>query len=253
MQQEKQPAKVKVGNWVINYEIKFGQGQLGSVYFEEKIKNEVIEMKKVKHPNLVQIIDGKLVSGNKLFLFMEKCGKQNLAQILEEKGPFTEKEAQVIFKNIVNGYGELYKNNILHRDIKLENILKQDENYKLADFGLVKILNLQDQKQITIYGTPMYQPPEFLVNEKYVDLEEPYKIDIWAIGVVLYKLIEKKFPWDYGDSQDTFLDNIQHIPIQYEKNVSEDCKDIIQRILQYDPKDRISFSEILQHKFYLQA
>jgi serine/threonine protein kinase len=104
---------------------------------------------------------------------------------------FSEFEAQSIMKQLIMAYKEIYDMNIIHRDLKLSNILVQKGKIKLADFGF-SITQDKYQHQGSSYniGSPYYMPPETLKFNKY-----SFKSDIWALGVMAYEMVYGKLPW----------------------------------------------------------
>ena len=133
---------------------------------------------------------------------------------------------------------------IIHRDIKPENVLL-DENYqaKLTDFGWSNYLNDSDKRN-TICGTPIYLAPE-MINKRGHD----EKIDIWCIGVLLFEIITGSIPF-HGENIHILKHNIKHMKIKWPSNIGYEEKDLISRILRYNPNDRLTLEEILEHKFF---
>jgi len=102
-----------------------------------------------------------------MYMIYEFCDGGNLEELLHRKRAFTENEALYFFKQIINGYFSLYKRNILHRDLKLQNILLKDGSIKIADFGFCKILSRRNDLTSTIVGSPIYMAPEILKGKPY--------------------------------------------------------------------------------------
>jgi len=102
----------------------------------------------------------------------------------------TEKQAILIFRQLINAYKSLYENNIVHRDIKTDNIFFKDDRLKLADFGFSKRLKYPDDLMQTSLGSPLYMAPEVLNNDVYGS-----KADLWSCGVILYQMLFNSLPY----------------------------------------------------------
>ena len=157
----------------------------------------------------------------------------------------SENEAKKIFQQIIFGVEYLHTHQVCHRDLKPENILLDEENnVKLADFGLSNIM----RDGIFLYsscGSPNYAAPE-LINGKYYNGSS---IDIWSCGVILYTLLTGALP--FNEKQTAKLYNkIRECKYVLPENLSDSAKDLIFRMLQKDPLNRISISEIKQHKWF---
>ncbi len=91
---------------------------------------------------------------------------------------------------ILNGFGELVMNGVIHRDLKPDNILVCNNSLKIGDFGFAKKLTSTSSLLKTLVGTPAYMAPQILKEERYT-----YKCDIWSLGVILYEMVVGKIPW----------------------------------------------------------
>jgi 5'-AMP-activated protein kinase catalytic alpha subunit len=116
---------------------------------------------------------------------MELCAGGDLLNYVRKRKKLDEDSAKVIFKQIIEGLGYIHKKRILHRDIKLDNILLDGKgNVKIADFGVSKLVKPGDVMHEQS-GTPAYIAPEILREEGYMG----FKADIWSAGVVLYAML----------------------------------------------------------------
>ena len=144
----------------------------------------------------------------------------------------------------------LHKNNMVYRDLKPENILLDSKGHvKLTDFGLSKILDEESDKAFTICGTPQYLAPEVLLKKGY-----DKAVDWWSLGCVMYEMLSGKLPFAIkrGIKLST---KIYEKGVEFPKNMNNDAKDLIQKLLVVDPKDRLGegpdgSEKIKSHPFF---
>jgi len=140
------------------------------------------------HPNLVNYKKIQISSEHNLYLIMEFCNGGNLDKFLFDcKYHVHEDKIWFFLKQFCDGYRVLYDSKLVHRDIKPENILLHNGNFKIADFGLSKLIsNPEITENFSVKGTPIYMAPE-LPQFK----EGTSKIDVFSLGVVLYRMAFK--------------------------------------------------------------
>jgi serine/threonine protein kinase len=161
---------------------------------------------------------------------------------VSKHGPLPEEEAVRLFRQIIAGLGYCHRFNICHRDLKPENILLDgDHNVKLADFGMAA-LQPAGHWLNTSCGSPHYAAPEIIYGRRY----RGDKADIWSCGIILYALLTGFLPFDGGDLHTT-LQLVRKGDYMIPPNVSDEAADLIQRILQKKPDDRISMREMWKH------
>ncbi len=113
-----------------------------------------------------------------------------MESLLLYHGNFNEKETIEILIELCNGFKSLERLNIIHRDLKLVNILLKERKIKIGDFGFCKQLKNKNDKMKTQLGSPLYMAPELLKGQEY-----NYKVDIWSLGVVVYELLHGHCPF----------------------------------------------------------
>jgi len=210
------------------------------------LKTEVEILKKVNHPNIVGLKD-MFESDTELCLVMELVTGGELFDKIVEKGQYTEKEASIIVKKLLQAVEYLHNNNIAHRDLKPENLLLKsvnDTEVMLSDFGLSKIVG-QESMMETACGTPYYVAPEVL-NASGYDKE----VDLWSVGVITYLLL-CGFPPFYGDTLPAVFEQIMKaefdFPDPYWTDISVEAKDLIKKLLVVDSKHRLTATQALKH------
>ena len=132
---------------------------------------------------------------------------------------------------------------IIHRDIKLENILLDAKgNVKICDFGVSKIVK-QGEVIKDKTGTPAYIAPEVIMDKGY-----SYPVDIWSAGVVLYAMLEGAVPFR-GEDMNELRKNILSAKYQMPEGISKEAKDLLRHVLVIDPMKRYEIRDILEHKW----
>ena len=216
------------------------------------ILREIDILSQIRGKNIVNLLNIKRTHQN-LYVFTDYCNGGDLEDYLKNNGPLSERESLSIIKQISNAFisFEIFVKNtlgqkfcIIHRDIKPANILFHETEVKIADFGFAKVLE-EDIKHVkmnhTRLGTPLYMNPQTLAGEIY-----SYKCDIWSAGVILYECLFKKLPWT-GSSISNLFFNIQNIFLEFPKFISEETKNLIINMLQFNEESRIDWNGIYNH------
>lgn len=215
---------------------------------EHMIQNEVSILRRVKHPNIVLLIE-EMDTYSELYLVMELVKGGDLFDAITSTNKYTERDANGMLYNLASAIKYLHSLNIVHRDIKPENLLvyeHQDgsKSLKLGDFGLATLV---DGPLYTVCGTPTYVAPEIIAETGY-----GLKVDIWAAGVITYILL-CGFPPFRGSSEDqeALFDQILmgqlDFPLPYWDNISDSAKELITSMLQVDVDQRYSALQVLEH------
>lgn len=155
------------------------------------IQREIEITSSLRHPNIIRFHE-VFESRDKIVIVMEYASRGELYDYIQERRRLPETEARSIFRQITSAVHYCHKNGVVHRDLKLENILlDQDLNVKLADFGLSN--NFQRGTLLQTYcGSPLYAAPEIVKGLPYQGPE----VDCWALGVLLYALVYSSMPFD---------------------------------------------------------
>ena len=285
---------MKVGDYML-YKL-LGKGSFGEVYLTKKgnnpeilatkkldkkqtdrpsikkyFDNEISIMKELNHPNIVRFYD-MLVTNSHYYVVMEYCNGGDLLSCLDEYKklyniPFTQEIVQYLMRQIVEGLKMIHSHKIIHRDIKLDNILLKFEkesdknnlnmlaaNVKIIDFGLATRLGPEDLT-FTALGSPINMDPIILQKYKKAGGYEQLqgyneKADIWSLGTICYELLtgEKLFKVkDIKDLMTKVESGNYAIPINI--NFSKEAVSFLNSMLQYNANDRLSADELSKHDF----
>ena len=213
---------------------------------KQKIKIETGIMKSLSNSNNVVKFFETYETKKHICIVMEYICAGDLLSYIKKRSKLTEPVSKFIFKQIILALQYIHSHNIVHRDIKLDNILIDlDNNIKICDFGVSKIIKKGDI-MVEQCGTPAYIAPEILKNRGY----EGFAVDIWSAGVVLYAMLSGTVPFKGGDINELheLIINGKFNPV---KNISKDASHLINRLLDIDPKNRITIDEILVHPWIM--
>ena len=225
--------------------------------FMKKIIYETNLMKKLNHKNITKILE-MFEDDKYILIIMEYINGGNLFSFVKKRRKLSEKISKFLFKQIILGLQHIHSHNIVHRDVKLENILIDLNNtIKICDFGIGRVLSNPDDLLYDQCGTPMYMAPEILFSTQ----DKGYKgfpVDIWSAGIALYIMLSGTLPFSVK-KEDSLNDNknkkknwalkqaiMYSQPKKIEK-ISDKAKDLLHGLLNKDPNKRLTIDEILNH------
>ena len=212
----------------------------------ESLMNELYIMKICKYPYIIKLYD-IYETNNHIYIVMELCENGKLFYFGEDNYKLLEDLSKKIAYKLLLSLNFIHSLGIIHRDIKLGNILFFDEskiNIRLIDFGLSKILG-PNEKSTDCCGTVGYAAPEILE-------EIPYSksVDFWGVGIVIYYLLCGYLPF-YDNNSDEVLRKIVEVPISFKENIwkyiSIEAKDFVAGLLEKNPAKRLNIEQILKH------
>ena len=218
----------------------FNKKNLKKKNAKQKIKNEIEMLSRLRHPFISQILDS-FETDTHIFIVMEYiCG--DLLGFIRKRGKLSETVSKIIFKQLIEGLKYIHHKKIVHRDIKLDNILIDLTNtIKICDFGVSRKIS-SDEIMHEHCGTPAYIAPEIFENKGY----SGFQCDIWSAGVTLYYILGGIQPFRASSIKDLEKKVVvgDFEPIE---EVSEEANDLINLILKTDPTKRINEDKILNH------
>ena len=289
-----------IGNYLIEKE-SLGKGQFGQVFrchskddvnqvFAVKIiqkkqltprlfqnlKNEITILSKIDHPQVIKLKDIQRTENN-FYLVMEFCNGGDLEKLKDLRRKFKEIEARIILQQLVSGFKEIYKQQVMHRDLKLANILvhfpeedlkfkditnldekaflisqklkemdllKAKIQVKIADLGFARELSYEDLSQ-TICGTPLVMAPEVLNGKMY-----NHKADVWSLGIVFFEMITGFTPFTGRDKND-LKRNLEKGVYKLPKKLKMSLQglDFLNCCLQFEQAKRMSWNDLIQHPY----
>ena len=242
----------------------------------KKILYETDLMKKLNHPNITKILE--MFEDEKYFMIiMEYINGGNLFSFVKKRRKLSEKTAKFLFRQIIQGIKYIHEQNIVHRDIKLENLLIDlNNNVKICDFGIGRKIKNKNQLLHDQCGTLMYMAPEILLSSKEKGYE-PFPVDIWSSGISLYIMLSGTLPFNYKnkknedddeeeeneEEEESFSEKSKskkneedNFKLQYSivykepkkvEKISDEARDLLKGLLNKDPKKRLTCEQILNH------
>ncbi|KAG0787214.1 hypothetical protein G6F22_007389 [Rhizopus arrhizus] len=209
----------------------------------KSVQRELAVLQLLHHPNLVDLRQ-VLQDTSYVYFVMEYCEGGELFHYLAQKGKLQEREARLLFIQLITALNWCHAHHISHRDLKPENILldKDKQNLKIADFGMAAIQPFNTLLK-TSCGSPHYASPEIVRGKRY----HGPATDVWSCGVILYAMVTGHLPFD-DEHMARLLAKIKtgryrNLP----DYLSLDVKDLIRRMLVVDPQRRMTMPEILAH------
>ncbi|XP_035265583.1 serine/threonine-protein kinase SIK1 [Anguilla anguilla] len=211
----------------------------------EKIYREVQIMKLLNHPHIIKLYQ-VMETKDMLYIVTEYAKNGEMFDYLTSNGRMSEGEARKKFWQILTAVDYCHRHHIVHRDLKTENLLLDaNMNIKLADFGFGNFYN-SGEALSTWCGSPPYAAPEVFEGKEY----EGPQLDIWSLGVVLYVLVCGSLPFD-GASLPALRQRVTEGRFRIPFFMSQDCENLIRKMLVVDPAKRISIAQIKQHRWML--
>ncbi len=245
---------------------------LSNSKIKKYFNNELHILNNIEHPNIIKLYETK-ESYNSYFLIFDYCNGGALSSCLEKykrqnKKPFPQELVQYFMRQIVDGLRYIHNMKILHRDIKLDNILVNfnsnedliNLNYfnsqiKIIDFGFARYLE-SDTLAESVLGSPMYMDPQILKKMMKIDNNNSFgydqKVDIWSLGTICYEMLIGSPPYNAQTYNDLIKKiNYGDYKIPNNLKLSKEAISFINGMLQYNPSSRLDINELANHDFII--
>ena len=217
---------------------------------KERLIKGIKILKACHHSNIVSL-SHYFEDTENIYILYEYCKNGSLNSLLKGRKKLTELEVQYYLKKIIKALKYLHHNRVIHRNLKLSNLLLTEKmELKLSGFKYSIRLNPNEEKAKLNCGTPNYKAPEILEGKDGYS----YEVDIWALGIIIYTLIIGKPPFN-SNNIETTNEKIKSIEYSFPENsmISNDAKNLISQILVKEPSKRLSLDQILNHDFLKQG
>jgi len=210
---------------------------------EKQVQREIEIQSHLRHPNILSMF-GYFYDDTRIFLILEYAAQGELFKKLRNESSFTESLSAKYIKEVALALQYCHSKHVIHRDIKPENILiGLRGELKIADFGWS--VHAPSSRRETFCGTLDYLPPELVNSVPYDE-----KVDVWALGILLYEFLTGETPFIAKTKEGTYK-KINENKLQWprSKNLSPEAKDLIRKLLVKHAAKRMSLADVLNHPF----
>lgn len=216
-----------------------------------KVEREIEVLKALKHPNIVRLYD-VIETDKYIGIILEYASGGELFDHILAHRHLRERDAAKLFSQLISGVWYIHQKKIVHRDLKLENLLlDRHRNVIITDFGFAnRFEHRQDDLMQTSCGSPCYAAPELVISE---GLYVGSAVDIWSCGVILYAMLAGYLPFDDdpanpdGDNINLLYRYIVNTPLSFPDFVSEEARHLLSLMLVPDPTRRANLDTVMRH------
>ncbi|ORX66615.1 Pkinase-domain-containing protein, partial [Linderina pennispora] len=231
---------------------KIDKAALKSRAAEQRLAAEVAIHETLGHTHIVRLYDS-FEDSQYVYIVMELCSHGDIWRYLRNRGkldkslttelaPLSEAEARHVMQQVCRGIAYLHGRQILHRDLKLANILLTETlDVRIGDFGLATWLRNDRTETTTMCGTPSYISPEILARQPY-----GVESDVWALGCLFVTLLTGAQP--FRNVSRITEDAVRQIRLPYD--LSHEARNLVRAMLRIDPRQRITTQRLLEHPFF---
>ena len=210
----------------------------------QKFTDEMSVHCKLRHPSIVQSYF-ILEDDRNYYLFMDYCQEGNLHNLINRRGKLTEIQSAIYLYEILSGLEFLHERDIIHRDIKAENLYIDSGKIKIGDFGFAIKLKNKYELRKTMCGSTFYMAPDIFESIKTDGYGK--EVDMWSVGVLTYLMLTKSFPF-YAKTQIDIIKLVLEGKFEKPKDISNNAIDFINRLL-ISRHYRIKVNDAIQHNF----
>lgn len=218
-----------------------------------KVEREIQVLKEVRHPNIVRLYE-VIESDRYIGIVLEYASGGELFDFILAHRYLKSKDACRLFAQLISGVNYLHEKKIVHRDLKLENLLlDRNRNVIITDFGFANNFGQKDNDLMaTSCGSPCYAAPELVVQD---GLYNGSAVDVWSCGVILYAMLSGYLPWDddannpEGDNINLLYKYIMKTSLAFPDYIEAEPRDLLNKMLVPDPTKRIDLEGVMNHSW----
>lgn len=231
-------AREKKSKFVVALKVLF-KSQLQKSNVEHQLRREIEIQSHLRHTNILRLY-GYFYDETRVYLILEYAPRGELYKELTKNQKFDETRTANYISQLAAALLYCHEKKVIHRDIKPENLLLSLQGeIKIADFGWS--VHAPSSKRTTLCGTLDYLPPEMVEGKMHDE-----KVDLWSLGILCYEFLVGKPPFEAEGHTETYI-RISKGDVRYPSHVSPGARDLIGRLLQKDPKKRITLDKVLVH------
>jgi serine/threonine protein kinase len=223
----------------VQYQIHLQRGGV-----EHQLRREIEIQSHLRHPNILRLY-GYFYDDKRVYIVLEYAPNGELFKLLHDNGHFDDRTAAKYIVSICDAIAYCHSKHVIHRDIKPENILiGANGELKIADFGWS--VHAPTSRRTTLCGTLDYLPPEMIEGHPHDE-----KVDIWGIGILLYEFLVGAPPFE-ATTPKSVCERIKGVDLKFTESVCPLARDLIEKLLQYDPQKRMGLNEVKLHPWIVQ-
>ena len=233
-------AREKTSRFIIALKVLF-KSQLQKANVEHQLRREIEIQSHLRHPNILRLY-GYFHDEQRVYLILEYAPNGELFRALQAQPlkRFDELRTAAYIQQLADALHYCHSKKVIHRDIKPENLLLGAKGeLKIADFGWS--VHAPSSRRDTLCGTLDYLPPEMVKGHPH-----DHKVDLWSLGVLCYEFLVGKPPFEAETYEDTYA-RISRAQYSFPDHVSPSAKDLISKLLQINPNNRLQLEGVLNH------
>ncbi|KAI9267916.1 kinase-like domain-containing protein [Phascolomyces articulosus] len=210
----------------------------------DKVEREIALLKRLSHPSIIKLFD-VIETEKHIGMVMEYASGGELFEYILNRDYLEENVAREFFGQLISSVHYMHQKGVVHRDLKLENVLLLDDqrHIVITDFGFANNCTGQEDLLRTCCGSPCYAAPELLVGTEYVGPA----VDIWSCGVVLYAMVCGFLPFDDHHNMSLLYKDMLEAPLMFPPRLSPEARDLLRQMLEPNPENRCKMETVLNH------